>query len=92
MHLFDITDSYDTVYNWFGILKTQKNIETIGYVIMPNHVHCILYFPDENFDLNMLLSNGKRFMAYEIVNRLQQQDQKDILATLQNALTEREIR
>jgi REP element-mobilizing transposase RayT len=92
MHLFDITNSYDTVYNWFGILKTQKNIETIGYVIMPNHVHCILYFPDENFDLNMLLSNGKRFMAYEIVNRLQQQDQKDILATLQNALTEREKR
>ena len=92
MHLFDITHSYDTVYNWFNILKEQMNIETIGYVIMPNHVHCILYFPDENFDLNKLLSNGKRFIAYEIVSRLQQQNQKDILATLQSALTEREKR
>ena len=90
--LFDITNSYETVYNWFTILKAEKNIETVGYVIMPNHVHCILHFPDEHFNLNKLLSNGKRFMAYEIVDRLQQLNRKDILAILKSALTEREKR
>jgi hypothetical protein len=45
MHLFELTKSYDLVYNWFNILKNDK-IEIIAYVIMPNHVHCILYFPE----------------------------------------------
>ncbi len=68
MHLFELTKSYDLVYNWFDILKNDK-IEIIAYVIMPNHVHCILYFPEAGFNLNKILSNGKRFMAYEIINR-----------------------
>lgn len=61
MSLFEQSNGYDIVYNWFDILKKEK-IEVIGYVIMPNHVHCILYFSDAGFNLNKLLSNGKRFM------------------------------
>jgi hypothetical protein len=33
--LFEITDGYDTVYKWFGYLKS-KNHFLEGYVIMPN--------------------------------------------------------
>ena len=36
---------------------------------MPNHVHYILFFPTGQYGLNKLVSNGKRFMAYEIVKR-----------------------
>ena len=61
MHLFELTKSYDLIYNWFNILENDK-IEFIAYVIMPNHVHCILYFPEAGFNLNKILSNGKRFM------------------------------
>lgn len=66
MHLFELTNSYGLVYDWFDILKKDK-IEVVGYVIMPNHVHSILYFPEAGFDLNKILANGKRFMAYLIV-------------------------
>ena len=55
MHLFELANSYDIVYNWFNILKQEK-IEVIGYVIMPNHMHCILYFPEADFNLNKILS------------------------------------
>ena len=89
MHLFELTNSYDLVYDWFNILKKDK-IEVIGYVIMPNHVHCILYFPEAGFNLNKILSNGKRFMAYELVNRLEKANDTNTLTILQNALTERE--
>ncbi len=88
MHLFELTKSYDLVYNWFNILKNDK-IEIIAYVIMPNHVHCILYFPEAGFNLDKIISNGKRFMAYEIVNRLEFADEIETLKTLQDALTER---
>jgi len=89
MHLFEQTKSYDLVYNWFNVLKKEK-IEVIGFVIMPNHIHCILYFPENGFNLNKILSNGKRFMAYEIVNRLENSNDTHTLNILQNALTERE--
>ncbi len=82
MHLFELTKSYDLVYNWFNILKNDK-IEIIAYVIMPNHVHCILYFPEAGFGLDKILSNGKGFMAYEIVNRLEFANETKTLKTLQ---------
>ena len=70
LHLFEQTNSYDLVYDWFTVLK-KKSVDIVAYVIMPNHVHCILNFPDENFNLNKVLSNGKRVMAYQIINRLE---------------------
>jgi putative transposase len=88
-HLFELTNSYDIVYNWFNILK-QKKIEVISYVIMPNHLHCILYFPKEGFNLNNILGNGKRFLAYEIINRLKNVNDIQTLKCLQNGITERE--
>ena len=57
---------------------------------MPNHVHCILYFPEIEFNLNRILGNGKRFMAYEIINRLEAANDTKTLKILQDALTERE--
>ena len=90
MHLFELSKSYDLVYNWFNILKNDK-LEIIAYVIMPNHVHCILYFPEAaGFRLDKILSNGKRFIAYEIVNWLEFANEMETLKTLQDALTERE--
>jgi putative transposase len=69
--LFHLTDSYDLVYKWFNYLKDEKKTEVIAYVIMPNHLHCILHFRDENFELNKIIGNAKRFLAYEIVKRLE---------------------
>ncbi len=89
MHLFEQTRNYDLVYNWFNVLKKGK-IEVIGFVIMPNHIHCILYLPESGFNQNKILSNGKRFIAYEIINRLENANDTHTLNVSQNALTERE--
>ncbi|MDQ6844118.1 MAG: hypothetical protein M3Z92_07185, partial [Bacteroidota bacterium] len=62
----------------------------IGYVIMPNHVHSILYFPEAGFNLNKILSNGKRFIAYGLVNKLEKANDTNTLTILKNGLTERE--
>jgi putative transposase len=89
IHLFKLTNSYGTVYNLFNILKQEK-IEVVGYVIMPNHVHCILYFPEAGFTLSKILSSGKRFIAYEIINRLEKANDIHTLQILQAGITERE--
>lgn len=88
--LFQLTNSYDIVYKWFNYLKDKHNIQTTAYVIMPNHLHCILFFPTANFSLNKIISNAKRFIAYEIIKRLQATNQTEILNQLQNAVTAKE--
>ena len=67
--LIDITNSYELVYNWFDLI-TSKGHTVVGYVIMPNHIHLLLYFAGGKQSLNTIVGNGKRFMAYEIINRL----------------------
>ncbi|MFM9911470.1 MAG: transposase [Chitinophagaceae bacterium] len=87
--LFQLTNSYDLVYKWFDYLHTH-NIRVAGYVIMPNHVHVLLYFPEMPKTLNTVIGNGKRFMAYEIINRLAAANKGTLLAQLSAGVKERE--
>ena len=78
--LFDITNSYDLAYNWFSVLKKENNADVVAYVIMP----------EQNFNLNTIIANGKRFIAYEIVNRLEASENKEMLFHLESLVTLRE--
>ncbi len=49
-----------------------------------------MHFPTADFDLNKIIGNGKRFIAYEIVNRLEVNKEAAILELLRESLTERE--
>lgn len=80
-HLFSITNSYDTVYKWFDYLS-EKNISILGYVIMPNHIHALIFFPRMPKSLNTVIGNAKRFMAYEIIKRLEKEKNVNLLQEL----------
>ena len=67
--LIDKTNGYDIVYNWFDHLKSKGHYIN-GFVIMPNHVHALISFIDTKQCINTIIGNGKRFMAYEIIERL----------------------
>jgi REP element-mobilizing transposase RayT len=83
--LFEITDGYDTVYKWFDYLKS-KNHFLKGYVIMPNHLHVLIDFSASPKSINAIVSNGKRFMAYELVKRLQKSGNDEMLKKLMQAV------
>ncbi|HEV8084248.1 MAG TPA: hypothetical protein VGP55_13660 [Chitinophagaceae bacterium] len=88
--LFEVTKGYDLAYNWFTILKKENNADVVAYVIMPNHLHVIVHFPEKNFNLNTILANGKRFIAYQIINRLEVAKNNELLFHLENLVTLRE--
>ena len=77
LSLFEITNSYDTVYKWFDNLKAKEHYIK-GYVIMPNHLHALIDFGISTKSINKIVSNGKRFMAYKIVERLKEQNNAEI--------------
>ncbi len=89
--LFEITQLYDNLYQWFNILNKQQ-IKVLAYVFMPNHLHCLIYLPKDAPELYKIISNAKRFMAYEIVKRLEQTDKIDLLERLENSVRAKEAK
>ncbi|MBK0383735.1 transposase [Pedobacter sp. SD-b] len=87
--LFETTKSYDLVYNWLRLINQKLDVKTVAFVIMPNHIHLILHL-SEGKNLNTIISNGKRFMAYEIVKRLSQNGKLEILKRLNEACSDKE--
>jgi REP element-mobilizing transposase RayT len=50
---------------------------------MPNHLHLLLHYSAQSGkSLNAIISNGKRFLAYDIVKRLEDQREYDLLQRL----------
>lgn len=87
--LFEITNLYEKIFNWFDLLANKGN-KILGFVIMPNHLHLLIYLTDNKINLNQIISNGKRFMAYEIIKRLKENENKELLDKLSNSVIERE--
>ena len=89
MPLFKITEFYDAVYNWFDVMR-EKNNQINGYVIMPNHLHVLIRVDKESVEINKLVGNGKRFMAYDMIKRLKKLNRNDLLAQLESAVNQEE--
>jgi len=76
--LFQMTDGYAAVYKWFDHLREHRH-HIVAYVIMPSHVHALIAFSSGPGSINTVIANGKRFMAYALVQRLQVQGNTEIL-------------
>jgi REP element-mobilizing transposase RayT len=81
MPLIEIVNGYDIIYKQFDYLKSCGHY-IVGYTIMPNHAHAVIAFRNTGKSINSIMGNMKRFMAYEIVERLAKQNRKDILQKL----------
>ena len=89
MPLLEVIQGYDVVYKWFDILVKSGNY-ILGYVLMPNHVHVLIGFKNSGIQLNKIIGSGKRFMSYDIMNRLQILDDKECLSVLANSVSKSE--
>jgi REP element-mobilizing transposase RayT len=83
--LFQITDLYDHIYEWFDLLKTRK-VFLSGFVIMPNHLHLLLFAAKTRQRINNIIGTGKRFMSYEIVKRLKELKKYELLSEMHNSV------
>ena len=86
--LIEETDLYDNIYDWFGIINEKHRVT--GFVIMPNHLHVLIHIREDGDIINKVLANGKRFMAYEIVRRLEAKNRVDLLTVLRESVSPEE--
>ncbi len=57
---------------------------------MPNHIHLLVYTQNSERAINNIIGTGKRFMAYEIVKRLENYKRTDLLLIMARAVTKSE--
>ena len=81
LSFFDKVNGYNIIYNWFDHLKEGGHFIN-GYVIMPNHVHLLVSFINSKQSINTIIGNGKRFVAYEIIKRLEANNEVILLHQL----------
>ena len=87
--LFEEAKAYQSVYRWFEHLK-KHGCYVLGYVIMPNHLHVLLFPTNAKKSLNNLVGEGKRFIAYDIVKSLDLQGKAALLKQLEEGVDENE--
>lgn len=91
LSLIDTANSYEAFYRWFEYLDTIHT-DVLAYCIMPNHFHCILALDERaGRSLNVILSNGKRFIAYDIIKRIKRSGYIPVLDHLSLSLSKSEI-
>jgi REP element-mobilizing transposase RayT len=86
LSLIELAAAYDEVYRFFGLLNNSGH-QVLGYVIMPNHVHLLLYYRAGGPSLNTVIGNGKRFIGYEIIRRLKAKKSATVLSLLREGVS-----
>ena len=64
--------------------------DVLAYVIMPNHLHFLLHYNGGSKNLNTVIGNGKRFIAYEIIELLKQKREHVLLQKLSAAVKDKD--
>jgi REP element-mobilizing transposase RayT len=67
------------IFKWFDYVRDNYGNKIYGYAIMPNHVHCLMHISNQSKPLPILILNAKRFLAYEIVKLLKEDDNTALL-------------
>jgi REP element-mobilizing transposase RayT len=57
---------------------------------MPNHLHFLINFKNTSKKVNTIIGNGKRFLAYDIVKKLQQRKEFELLNLLASAVEQKD--
>jgi len=89
LSLIDKCSLHDYLPGWIKQIN-KRGILNCGYVFMPNHIHLLVFVKKRSKGLNHVMGEAKRFLAYEIVSRLKQKGQTELLKVLAKGVQENE--
>jgi len=72
---------YQLILNSIVFLNKKYNVQIIGYVIMPNHIHLIIYFEKETH-LSEYMRDFKKFTSGEIRRMIERDGEVKLLDRL----------
>ena len=57
-HIFTQDKYCQLVFKWFDYMRKKYDNKIYGYVIMPNHIHALIYLTDKSSHISKLIQNG----------------------------------
>ncbi|MCD4694458.1 transposase [bacterium] len=78
-NIFTEEKYFNLIYKWFDYMKDKYDNKIHGYVIMPNHIHLLLKVTSQSQSVPKIIQNAKRFLAYEIVRYLKEDEKQELL-------------
>lgn len=88
--LIQKAEAYPAFHKWFKYLISIQ-AKLLGYVIMPNHFHGIIYVEENSpKNINEIVANAKRFIAYYIIKTLEENKQESLFQELFQSTSERD--
>ena len=94
-HLLEADSCKQIISDSFNFLNKKYNSALLGYVIMPNHIHLIIYFKQINrlsdwmrdlkkFTSTMIRQEIEKSGNYELLERLRTPDKKQVFKVWQD--------
>lgn len=75
LRLLQTEDVINIILEELEACRIKYDFQILGYVIMPNHVHLIIY-PEENLKIGSVIGEIKKASAYRIISQWKQKDNK----------------
>ena len=81
LNLFQSDKYFSLLYDSLGFVNKKYNAQIVAYVFMPNHIHLILYFHEENH-LSSYMRDFKKYTSVQIRKLIESDGQADLLNLL----------
>ena len=87
-HLFINDKYYDLICSSLKFVCEKYKADLLGYIIMPNHIHLIIYFKNET-KLSDLMRDFKKFTSVQIRKMLEEDGYLEILESLRENIKDK---
>ena len=82
--IIEQTNSYRLLEHSLMFVSKKYKADILAYVIMPNHIHLIIYFKAEN-RLSDFMRDFKKYTSVEIIRKVIEQRWQDLLTKLKSS-------
>lgn len=83
LQLIHLANGYQLIQDSLRFVNNKYSALILGYVIMPNHLHFILFFDKENM-LSEYMRDFKKFTSTKLRQHLESNGNKNILTAIGN--------
>lgn len=74
-HVFIKQKYLDEVMESFHFFQKKRSVYTVGYCIMPNHIHWIIKLSESQYDFSKILQTFKSYIAHQMLHYISVEDE-----------------
>ncbi|MCK5332280.1 transposase [Candidatus Parcubacteria bacterium] len=86
--IFTKPEYFDLIINTFKYCQKNQGLLLYGFVIMTNHIHCVVS-AKENYSLEDIVASFKKFTTFQTKRLLEKDNRKYILSLIKSSYSKK---